>query len=76
LGEYGEDKYDGLIIPLPAKGVDVAKAAFNTGHLQGWPHKGRRQLIKKPDWCESEQPGLEFANSKLCNLTVGIARNE
>ena len=52
--EYGLDKYKRLVINLHANGLDVGKSAVNTGHLQDWPHKGRRQLVKKPDWCKNE----------------------
>lgn len=50
--EYGLDKYDRLVIDLSAGDVDVGNTGISTGHLKPWPHKGRRALSKKPDWCE------------------------
>lgn len=50
-GDYGEDRYDRLVVDLTADGVDVAKSAVDAGHLRPWPHiKGRAQA-PKPDWC-------------------------
>lgn len=49
--EYGMDKYDRLVVDLSVAGADVSNAGVNAGHLKEWPHKGRRQLMKKPDWC-------------------------
>lgn len=49
--KYGLDKYDRLVIDLSADGLDVGSAGINVGHLKPWPHKGRRALSKKPDWC-------------------------
>lgn len=48
---YGEDRYDRLVVDLSADGVDVAKAAVAAGHLQPWPHKKGRAQAPKPDWC-------------------------
>lgn len=50
--DYGLDKYGRLVIDLSAAGQDVGNAGVSTGHLKSWPHKGRRALSKKPDWCE------------------------
>ena len=49
---YGLDKYDREVIDLSANGVDVGQAGVEAGVLGDWPHKGRRALSKKPDWCE------------------------
>ncbi len=49
--EYGLDKYDRLVIDLSAAGVDVGSAGIAAGLLKPWPHKGRRALSKKPEWC-------------------------
>ena len=49
--DYGPDKYDRLVIDLSAAGVDVGSSGIEAGHLKPWPHKGRRALVKKPDWC-------------------------
>ena len=50
--DYGPDKYDRLVIDLGAAGVDVAVIGVEAGYLKPWPHKGRRALVKKPDWCK------------------------
>lgn len=60
----GLDKYDRLVIdisvdyPNTAAGAEYKYSRTNVselgvlyGHLKEWPHKGRRQLAKKPDWC-------------------------
>ena len=47
----GADRYERDVITLSADGVDVARAGVDAGHLGAWPHKGRRALAKKPDWC-------------------------
>lgn len=49
--DYGEDRYDRLVVDLSADGVDVASAAVAAGHLRLWPHKKGRALAPKPDWC-------------------------
>ncbi|MEM7458748.1 MAG: thermonuclease family protein [Pseudomonadota bacterium] len=47
----GKDRYEREVITLSANGQDVAEAGKAAGHLGDWPHKGRRALSKKPDWC-------------------------
>ncbi|MEL6856876.1 MAG: thermonuclease family protein [Pseudomonadota bacterium] len=47
----GPDRYEREVITLSANGRDVGEAAKQAGHLGDWPHKGRRALSKKPDWC-------------------------
>lgn len=47
----GPDRYDRDVITLAVNGVDVGDAGIEAGHLGAWPHKGRRALAKKPDWC-------------------------
>ena len=49
--DYGEDRYDRLVVDITADGVDVAKAAVAAGHLRAWPHKKGRAQAPKPDWC-------------------------
>ena len=48
---YGEDRYGRMVVDLSVDGLDVAQAAVDDGQLAPWPHKGRRALSKKPDWC-------------------------
>lgn len=48
---YGTDRYEREVIDLSANGQDVGTAAIEAGHLGAWPHKGRRALSDKPDWC-------------------------
>ena len=48
---YGLDKYDREVIDLSADGVDVSQAGIDAGVIKPWPHKERRQLQPKPDWC-------------------------
>lgn len=47
----GPDRYERNVITLSANGVDVGVVGIEAGHLGPWPHKGRRALTKKPDWC-------------------------
>lgn len=49
--DYGEDRYDRLVVDLSADGLDVAAAAVAAGHLRPWPHKKGRAQAPKPDWC-------------------------
>jgi len=49
--DYGEDRYDRLVVDLSVDGVDVAKAGIAAGHLRPWPHKKGRAQAPKPDWC-------------------------
>ncbi len=55
-GNSGPDRYDRDVITLSANGTDVARAGVEAGHLGEWPHKGRRALTKKPDWCAQIAP--------------------
>ena len=48
----GPDRYEREVITLSADGRDVAEAGKAAGHLGDWPHRGRRALAKKPDWCQ------------------------
>ncbi len=50
--DYGEDRYDRLVVDIIANGVDVAKAGVDAGHLRPWPHVKGRAQAPKPDWCE------------------------
>ena len=50
-GNYGEDRYDRLVVDLTADGVDVASTAITAGHIRPWPHKKGRAQTPKPDWC-------------------------
>ena len=47
----GPDRYERDVITLSANGRDVGDAAKDAGHLGAWPHKVRRALSNKPDWC-------------------------
>ena len=49
--DYGDDRYERLVVDLTADGVDVAQAAVDAGHLRPWPHKNGRAQTDKPDWC-------------------------
>lgn len=51
----GADRYDREVITLSANGQDVGEAGIAAGHLGAWPHKGRRALAPKPDWCSAER---------------------
>lgn len=48
---FGTDRYEREVVALSADGQDVGDAAIAAGHLAAWPHKGRRALSNKPDWC-------------------------
>lgn len=47
----GPDRYERNVITLTANGQDVGEAGIAAGHLGPWPHRGRRALTKKPNWC-------------------------
>lgn len=47
----GPDRYEREVITLSANGQDVGEAGIAAGHLGPWPHRGRRALAKKPNWC-------------------------
>ena len=51
IRDFGEDRYDRLVVDLSADGIDVAQAGIDAGHLKPWPHKNGRALASKPDWC-------------------------
>ena len=54
----GPDRYEREVITLSVNGEDIGEAGIAAGHLGAWPHKGRRALTDKPDWC-----ALRDANS-------------
>lgn len=54
----GPDRYEREVIHLSVNGRDIGELGIEAGHLGPWPHKGRRALTDKPDWC-----GLRDANS-------------
>lgn len=47
----GKDRYEREVVTLAANGLDLAEAGLEAGHLGPWPHRGRRALTDKPDWC-------------------------
>ena len=47
----GADRYGREVIRLSANGKDVADAGVLSGHSAAWPHRGRKALTDKPDWC-------------------------
>lgn len=51
IASYGPDRYDREVVELAINGKPLADIAIEAGHLRPWPHKGRRALAKKPDWC-------------------------
>jgi len=52
--ELGLDKYDRLVVDLSVAGEDLGQSGIDAGFLKPWPHKGRRALSKKPDWCSND----------------------
>lgn len=50
--DQGLDRYERLVIDLSADGVDVGTSGLSAGHFRAWPHKGRKALQVKPDWCD------------------------
>ena len=48
-GDYGEDRYDRLVIDLSVNGADMAEALIASGHGQVWNYDGGDA---KPAWCE------------------------
>lgn len=59
--DYGTDRYDRLVVDLSADGIDVGTKGVAEGHLGAWPHKGRRALGKKPNWCEIAATGGHYS---------------
>ena len=49
----GPDRYEREVITLSVNGRDIGDVGIEAGHLGPWPHKGRRALSDKPDWCGS-----------------------
>ena len=47
----GPDRYEREVITRSANGQDIGEAGSLAGHLGPWPHRGRRALTKKPNWC-------------------------
>ena len=45
---YGEDRYDRLVIDLSVNGEDMATALIASGHGKLWDYDGGQ---RKPDWC-------------------------
>lgn len=50
-GSNGPDRYEREVITLSVNGEDIGALGIAAGHLGPWPHKGRRALSPKPDWC-------------------------
>lgn len=50
-GSSGPDRYEREVITLSVNGEDIGALGIAAGHLGPWPHKGRRALTEKPDWC-------------------------
>lgn len=50
-GNSGPDRYEREVITLAVNGQDIGDLGIAAGHLGPWPHKGRRALAEKPDWC-------------------------
>ncbi|MEO9970109.1 MAG: thermonuclease family protein [Hyphomonadaceae bacterium] len=48
VAEYGEDRYDRLVIDLSVNGQDMATALIAAGHGQLWDYDGGQD---KPKWC-------------------------
>lgn len=48
---HGADRYEREVVELSVDGADLADMAVKAGHLAPWPHKGRKALSPKPDWC-------------------------
>ena len=59
----GPDRYDRSVITLSAGGQDVGEAGKAAGHLGDWPHKGRRALSPKPDWCARTSLPIEASRA-------------
>jgi len=47
----GADRYNREVITLSVNGQDIGEAGKVAGHFGDWPHRGRRALSRKPDWC-------------------------
>jgi len=49
--DQGLDRYGRLVLDLSANGVSVAQSGISSGNLRPWPHKGRKAVVNKPQWC-------------------------
>ncbi|MEQ3746089.1 MAG: thermonuclease family protein [Henriciella sp.] len=47
----GPDRYEREVVTLSVNGEDIGSLGIEAGHLGAWPHRGRRALEAKPDWC-------------------------
>jgi len=51
-GEHGYDRHERLIIDIEANDNDVGEAGIEAGVYQSWRHDGKKQLEKRPVWCQ------------------------
>ena len=45
------DRYGRLVIDLSVNKANIADRGMQANHFKAWPHKGRKALSRKPDWC-------------------------
>ena len=51
IKNYGEDRYDRLVIDLSVNGEDIAAIGTRKGFYKSWKHENGRSVEKKPSWC-------------------------
>lgn len=54
IKNYGEDRYDRLVIDLSVNGEDIATIGTRKGFYKSWKHKNGRSVEKKPSWCTNK----------------------
>jgi len=54
LKNYGEDRYDRLVIDLSVNGEDISTIGTRKGFYKSWKHKNGRSVEKKPSWCNGK----------------------
>jgi endonuclease YncB( thermonuclease family) len=51
IKNYGEDRYNRLVIDLSVNGEDIAAIGARKGFYKSWKHENGRSVEKKPSWC-------------------------
>ena len=51
IKNYGEDRYNRLVIDLSVNGEDIAAIGTRKGFYKSWKHENGRSVEKKPSWC-------------------------
>jgi len=49
---YSNTTHGRIVVDLSVNGRDLGQQGLEAGVLKSWPHKGRKALSLKPDWCD------------------------